>query len=207
MSEEEKILIDRSLSNLTSTPQGIRILAEAAGRTEDIKEFKRDNTAIEEAAEGFTPKISTFVVKGRVYDKQTNEVIQGVNVKVVDALYPMKRVQIDEDRFIFEYDENGSKEIKSDSKGEFEIRVGIPVFPSLNDRVLLQSQVSYDLDKYVPKTQSMVTGNGEVLSQLPPKLLLQLPLELPLEIPPEVFQLPPLLPLVILTFFVFHVFC
>ena len=174
MSEEEKILIDKSLSNLTSTPQGIRILAEAAGRTEDIKEFKRNDAAIEEAAEGFTPKISTFVVKGRVYDKQTNEVIQGVNVKVVDALYPMKRVQIDEDKFIFEYDENGSKEIKSDSKGEFEIRVGIPVFPSLNDRVLLQSQVSYDLDKYVPKTQSMVTGNGEVLSQLPPMGLLNL---------------------------------
>ena len=168
MSGEEKQLIDKSNSNLTSTPQGLNILAEAVGRTEDIKTFKRDNAAVEEASTGFTPIISTFVIKGRTYDKQTNETLQGVNLKLIDALYPMKRVEVTEGNFTYEYDENGVKEIKTDTNGEFEIRVGIPVFPNLNDRVLVQSQMSYDIDGYAPQLQTIVTGNGEVLSQLPP---------------------------------------
>ena len=80
----------------------------------------------------------------------------------------MKRVEVTEGNFTYEYDENGVKEIKTDTNGEFEIRVGIPVFPNLNDRVLVQSQMSYDIDGYAPQLQTIVTGNGEVLSQLPP---------------------------------------
>ena len=114
------------------------------------------------------PIITTFVTKGRVYDKQTNESLKGVDIKFVEVLYPMKSFKNDEGELEYKFDEGGNKEIKTDSNGEFEIRFGVPVLPSLPNVVLGQPKFSYTIDGYAPQQQTIVTGNGEVLSNLPP---------------------------------------
>ena len=114
------------------------------------------------------PIITTFVTKGRVYDKQTNEPLKGVDIKFVEVLYPMKSFKNDEGKLEYKFDEGGNKEIKTDSNGEFEIRFGVPVLPSLPNVVLGQPKFAYTIDGYAPQQQTIVTGNGEVLSNLPP---------------------------------------
>ena len=114
------------------------------------------------------PIITTFVTKGRIYDQQTNEPLQGVDIKFVELLYPMKSFKNDEGELEYKLDEDSNKEVKTDSNGEFEIRFGVPVLPSLPNVVLGQPKLAYTIDGYAPQQQTIVTGNGEVLSELPP---------------------------------------
>lgn len=150
------------------------------------------------------PVINTFVTKGRVYDKQTNEPLKGVDIKFIEVLYPIKSEKVIKTRKVvvkeeknkegeekkdtlrqrfnippktekeeyevteYKFDENGNREVKTDSNGEFEIRFGVPVLPSLPNVVLGQPKFLYTIDGYAPQQQTIVTGNGEVLSNLPP---------------------------------------
>ncbi len=114
------------------------------------------------------PIITTFVTKGRIYDQQTNEPLQGVDIKFIELLYPMKSFKNDEGELEYKLDEDSNKEVKTDSNGEFEIRFGVPVLPSLPNVVLGQPKLAYTIDGYAPQQQTIVTGNGEVLSELPP---------------------------------------
>ena len=114
------------------------------------------------------PIITTFVTKGRIYDQQTNEPLQGVDIKFIELLYPMKSFKNDEGELEYKLDEDSNKEVKTDSNGEFEIRFGVPVLPSLPNVVLGQPKLAYTIDNYAPQQQTIVTGNGEVLSELPP---------------------------------------
>ena len=74
----------------------------------------------------------------------------------------------------YKFDKNGVKEVKTDSNGEFELRFGIPVLPSLPNVVLGQPKLTYILNGYAPQSQTIITGNGEVLSQLSPISLLNI---------------------------------
>jgi len=114
------------------------------------------------------PIITTFVTKGRIYDQQTNEPLQGVDIKFIELLYPMKSFKNDEGELEYKLDKDSNKEVKTDSNGEFEIRFGVPVLPSLPNVVLGQPKLAYTIDNYAPQQQTIVTGNGEVLSELPP---------------------------------------
>ena len=114
------------------------------------------------------PIITTFVTKGRIYDQQTNESLQGVDIKFIELLYPMKSFKNDEGELEYKLDKDSNKEVKTDSNGEFEIRFGVPVLPSLPNVVLGQPKLAYTIDNYAPQQQTIVTGNGEVLSELPP---------------------------------------
>ena len=114
------------------------------------------------------PIITTFVTKGRIYDQQTNEPLQGVDIKFIELLYPMKSFKNDEGELEYKLDEDSNKEVKTDSNGEFEIRFGVPVLPSLPNVVLGQPKLAYTIDNYAPQQQTIVTGNSEVLSELPP---------------------------------------
>ena len=51
------------------------------------------------------PIITTFVTKGRVYDKQTNEPLKGVDIKFVEVLYPMKSFKNDEGKLEYKFDD------------------------------------------------------------------------------------------------------
>ena len=142
------------------SPRGSQVLSNLKGKVTKNPENK--------------PSIVTFVTKGRVYDQQTNESLQGVNIKPLEVLYPMKSFKNDEGKLEYKYDEDGNKEIKTDLNGEFEIRFGIPVLPTLPNVVLGQPKLTYNLKNYAPQLQTIITGNGEVLSQLPPMGLLNL---------------------------------
>ena len=142
------------------SPRGSQVLSNLKGKVTKNPENK--------------PSIVTFVTKGRVYDQQTNESLQGVNIKPLEVLYPMKSFKNDEGKLEYKYDKDGNKEIKTDLNGEFEIRFGIPVLPTLPNVVLGQPKLTYNLKNYAPQLQTIITGNGEVLSQLPPMGLLNL---------------------------------
>ena len=135
------------------SPRGSQVLSNLKGKVTKNPENK--------------PSIVTFVTKGRVYDQQTNESLQGVNIKPLEVLYPMKSFKNDEGKLEYKYDKDGNKEIKTDLNGEFEIRFGIPVLPTLPNVVLGQPKLTYTLNGYAPQLQTIITGNGEVLSQLP----------------------------------------
>jgi len=162
------------------------------------------------------PVIASFITKGRIYDEQTNMPLQGVNIKFIDLLYPMKavtviktrRVVVEEEENVevqengeeevkkdtfrqrfnippktekeeyevikYKFDKDGVREVKTDSNGEFELNFGVSVLPSLPNTVLGQPKLAYEMEGYAPQIQTIVTGNGEVLSQLPPIGLLNI---------------------------------
>ena len=154
------------------------------------------------------PVIASFITKGRIYDEQTNMPLQGVNIKFIDLLYPMKAVTVTKTRRVvvegeendeekkdtlrqrfnippktekeeyevteYKFDKNGVREKKTDSNGEFELNFGVSVLPSLPNTVLGQPKLAYEMEGYAPQIQTIVTGNGEVLSQLPPIGLLNI---------------------------------
>ena len=162
------------------------------------------------------PVIASFITKGRIYDEQTNMPLQGVNIKFIDLLYPMKavtviktrRVVVEEEENVevqengeeevkkdtfrqrfnippktekeeyevikYKFDKDGVREVKTDSNGEFELNFGVSVLPSLPNTVLGQPKLAYEMEGYAPQIQTIVTGNGEVLSQLSPVGLLNI---------------------------------
>ena len=74
----------------------------------------------------------------------------------------------------YKFDKDGVREVKTDSNGEFELNFGVSVLPSLPNTVLGQPKLAYEMEGYAPQIQTIVTGNGEVLSQLPPIGLLNI---------------------------------
>ena len=154
------------------------------------------------------PVIASFITKGRIYDEQTNMPLQGVNIKFIDLLYPMKAVTVTKTRRVvvegeandeekkdtlrqrfnippktekeeyevteYKFDKDGVREVKTDSNGEFELNFGVSVLPSLPNTVLGQPKLAYEMEGYAPQIQTIVTGNGEILSQLPPIGLLNI---------------------------------
>ena len=95
------------------SPRGSQVLSNLKGKVTKNPENK--------------PSIVTFVTKGRVYDQQTNESLQGVNIKPLEVLYPMKSFKNDEGKLEYKYDKDGNKEIKTDLNGEFENSFLIPL--------------------------------------------------------------------------------
>ena len=189
--DEQKALLDIGQSFLLNNPKGKRLLAEAMKVKGDVTSFTNDAKQVKAAYELYKPKIATFTTKGRVYDQQTNEPIQGVKVELFLGLYPMKLVDETKTRTIIDpitnkkekqtytekvyvYDSKGSKEIKTNAKGEFDLRFGTVVIPNLNNKVLVQPRVLYSLDGYAPAEQTIISGNGEVLQLLPIKPLLNI---------------------------------
>ena len=184
---DEKLLLDTAQQILTGTPKGKKLLAEAAGKKEDITSFTNDAKAVKAAYEKYKPAIVTFSTKGRIYDEQTNEPLQGVKVEILFGLYPVKLEKVTKkikdpetgektevEEYVYKYDSKGNKEIKTDAKGEYEIRFNTVVLPNLNNKVLVQTKAIYTLDNFAPAEQTLITQNGEVLQLLPIKSLLNI---------------------------------
>lgn len=189
--DEQKALLDAGQAFLLNNPKGKKLLAEAMKIKGDATSFVNDAKQVKAAYELYKPTIATFTTKGRVYDEQTNEPIQGVKVEVFLGLYPMKLVVEEKTRtvidpitnkktkekyndYVYKYDSQGNKEIKTDAKGEFDLRFGTVVIPNLNNKVIVQPQVLYSMDGYAPSQQTIISGNGEVLQMLPIKSLLNI---------------------------------
>ena len=135
---DEKTLLDLGKVFL-NTPKGQEIIAKAEGVKDNVDDFK----ATKEQLEKYKPVITTFSTKGRLYSEQTSEPIQGVEVKPLLVLFPMKlvtktrKIKVDdpsgkinritgkpkqikkeEEYKEYVYDKNGDKEIKTDENHE-----------------------------------------------------------------------------------------
>ena len=189
--DEQKALLDIGQTFLLNNPKGKKLLAEAMKVKGDVTSFTNDAKQVKAAYEKYKPAIATFSTKGRIYDAQTNLPIQGVKVEVFLGLYPMKltveektRTTIDPitniktkekyNDYVYVYDSAGSKEIKTNAKGEYDLRFGTVVIPNLNNKVLVQPRVLYSMEGYAPAEQTIISGNGEVLQLLPIKSLLNI---------------------------------
>ena len=154
------------------SPAGKTILSKlaAASGVEDIKSFIEDAKAVKTLVDEYTPEIKTFTTKGRLYNKATNEPAVGVVVKPQLALLPMvletktrkikiddpsgeknkltgkvKKIKIEETYKEYVWDDKATPpEIKTDEKGEYEIRFGVPTLPKLGDTILVKPIVLYE---------------------------------------------------------------
>ena len=191
---DEKTLLDLGKVFL-NTPKGQEIIAKA----EDVKDNVDDFKATKEQLEKYKPVITTFSTKGRLYSEQTSEPIQGVEVKPLLVLFPMKlvtktrkikvddpsgkinritgkpkQIKIEEEYKEYVYDKNGDKEIKTDENGEYEIRFGTVSIEALPELSILEPTVLYKKDQYAPDKQSLITLEGEVPQILPIKKLIDI---------------------------------
>jgi hypothetical protein len=139
----------------------------------------------------YVPIIQTFTTTGRVYDKQTNLPIQGVKITPEISLFPMipETVDVKENivndkgqketiitkKQVFKYDSKAQdKFLKSDAKGEFTFRFGVPVIPALGNKVLVKPFLLFEMDNYAPDVQQILTGANEVPQNLPIKGLINI---------------------------------
>ncbi len=191
---DEKTLLDLGKVFL-NTPKGQEIIAKAEGVKDNVDDFK----ATKEQLEKYKPVITTFSTKGRLYSEQTSEPIQGVEVKPLLVLFPMKlvtktrKIKVDdpsgkinritgkpkqikkeEEYKEYVYDKNGNKEIKTDENGEYEIRFGTVSIEALPELSILEPTVLYKKDQYTPDKQSLITLEGEVPQILPIKKLIDI---------------------------------
>ena len=191
---DEKTLLDLGKVFL-NTPKGQEIIAKAEGVKDNVDDFK----ATKEQLEKYKPVITTFSTKGRLYSEQISEPIQGVEVKPLLVLFPMKlvtktrKIKVDdpsgkinritgkpkqikkeEEYKEYVYDKNGNKEIKTDENGEYEIRFGTVSIEALPELSILEPTVLYKKDQYAPDKQSLITLEGEVPQILPIKKLIDI---------------------------------
>ena len=191
---DEKTLLDLGKVFL-NTPKGQEIIAKAEGVKDNVDDFK----ATKEQLEKYKPVITTFSTKGRLYSEQTSEPIQGVEVKPLLVLFPMKlvtktrKIKVDdpsgkinritgkpkqikkeEEYKEYVYDKNGDKEIKTDENGEYEIRFGTVSIEALPELSILEPTVLYKKDQYASDKQSLITLEGEVPQILPIKKLIDI---------------------------------
>ena len=184
------------------SPAGKTILSKlaAASGVEDVKSFIEDAKAVKTLVDEYTPEIKTFTTKGRLYNKATNEPAVGVVVKPQLALLPMvletktrkikiddpsgeknkltgkvKKIKIEETYKEYVWDDKATPpEIKTDEKGEYEIRFGVPTLPKLGDTILVKPIVLYENEQFAPDYQTLVTQQNEVLKELPIKPLINI---------------------------------
>ena len=177
----------------------IKLAKQAGVKDEDIQDVISDPRRVKELIDENTPVISTFETKGRIYNKSTNEPEVGVVVKPQLALYPMKlvektrKVKVDDpsgDKNIlgkvkkitveekykeYDFDDSGNApEIKTDEKGEWKLRFGVPTLPSANNAILVKPIVLYTKDSLAPDYQTLVTQELEVLQELPIKAMINI---------------------------------
>ena len=113
-------------------------------------------------------KTRRVVVEGEANDEEKKDTLrQRFNI-------PPKTEKEEYEVTKYKFDKNGVREVKTDSNGEFELNFGVSVLPSLPNTVLGQPKLAYEMEGYAPQIQTIVTGNGEVLSQLSPVGLLNI---------------------------------
>ena len=177
----------------------IRKVAEQSGlEGEELERVLADPKAVKELINENIPVISTFTTKGRVYNKATNEPVAGVVVKPQLALYPMvletktrkvkkpdpsgdknilgkvKKITVEETYKEYVWDEKATPpEIKTDEKGEWELRFGVPTLPGDNT-ILVKPIILYEKEEFAPDYQTLITGENQVLQELPIKALINI---------------------------------
>lgn len=128
-----------------------RIKEERKRIKKDLKEGKITEEEAKEQEEevksklfDYIPKFKEFSIEGRLYDEITSTPIEGAKVEPILAF---------------------GKKAFTDSKGEFNITVDIPILP-YNNKALVQSKFVYTKKGYIPAYSEVLTLQREVKSDL-----------------------------------------
>ena len=118
---------------------------------DDVKEALSPEV-IENRLKAYIPVLEEFKVKGRMYDKTTNQPIKNAKITPVLAI---------------------GKGVSTDDKGQFTIDLKIPILP-FNQKALVQSQLLATAPKYLPTNLEVTTGSRTVKTDIKTKPLINL---------------------------------
>ena len=119
---------------------GIDIDIEATKKAINEEPDEEKRKKLEEELYKFIPELQEFQVEGRIYDEITSKPLKGVEVSPILGF--------------------GDSSF-TDEKGEFIIKLEIPVIPS-NKKSLLNTQLVYQLENYAPASSEVVTQQRNV---------------------------------------------
>jgi len=118
---------------------------------DDIKK-ELDPEVIKNRLKEYIPVLEEFKVKGRMYDKTTNQPIKNAKITPVLAI---------------------GKGVRTDDKGQFTINLKIPILP-FNQKALVQTQLLATAKKYLPTNLEVTTGSRAVRTDIKTKALINL---------------------------------
>ena len=107
---------------------------------------------LEDRVKEYIPKIEEYVINGRIYDKTSNTPLAKAKIQPVLAT---------------------GKQVQSDDKGQFTIKLGIPILP-YNQKALVQTQLLVMADNFVPTNLEVLTGERMVKTDLKTKGLVNI---------------------------------
>ena len=107
---------------------------------------------LEDRVKEYIPKIEEYVINGRIYDKTSNTPLAKAKIQPVLAT---------------------GKQVQSDDKGQFTIKLGIPILP-YNQKALVQTQLLVMANNFVPTNLEVLTGERMVKTDLKTKGLVNI---------------------------------
>ena len=116
-------------------------------KRDQIKEVKQET---KDKIQELIPEFRIFKISGRVYDKISKQPVEGVKVKPL----------IEEPIYLPFGDE-----VTTQTDGKFIVELKIPILP-LNNKSLVTPVLLYTKSSFLPSTQSILTGEREVKSDL-----------------------------------------
>ena len=144
--EEQLVEFDGvKFSTLTREERKERRAERRAGRKLSREERKEKIKKLKEESKLFIPVIKSFKVKGRVYDKQTGKPVEGAPITGL-------------------FLNISTKKPKTDSQGEFEIEIKLPILP-VNGKVLNLAQLgenTENLGSDVGVVESTITPGAQI---------------------------------------------
>lgn len=108
------------------------------------EEAKQQEEELKSKLFDYIPKFKKFSIEGRLYDEITSTPVEGVKVEPILAF---------------------GKKVFTDSKGEFNITVSLPILP-YNNKALVQSKFVFTKKGYIPAYAEALTQQREVKSDL-----------------------------------------
>ena len=122
-------------------------------REEKKQARKEEAEKLKDRVKEYIPKIEKFLIKGRIYDKTSNSPLKGAQIQPILAT---------------------GKSIQTDDKGQFTIKIGIPILP-YNQKALVQTQLLVLAEDYIPTNLEVLTGERMVKTDLKTKGLINIP--------------------------------
>lgn len=179
---DEQQLLNEGREFLNNNPKGKELLKELSNSNINSLNNKGDNYEL---------IISTFITNGRVCDKFSSKPLKGVKIELISGLYPMKLINKPETRDIIDpltnnktrenfinsyytYDSKGNKNIRTNDKGEFTLKFGAVTLKNINNKAIIPTKIIYNLDGYETEEQFIISGNGEIIQNLPIKPLMNI---------------------------------
>ena len=121
-------------------------------RGEKKQTRKEEVEKLKDRVKEYIPKIEKYTIKGRIYDKTSNTPLKGAKIQPILAT---------------------GKNVQTDDKGQFTIKVGIPILP-YNQKALVQTQLLVFAQNYIPTDLEVLTGERMVKTDLKTKGLINI---------------------------------